>query len=38
MKYKALHNELLELLSHYCGEHGDSEGATETLKRLFSKA
>ena len=32
---KELEKQLVEVLSHHCGEHGQSEGALETLERII---
>ena len=31
----ALGKQLIAILSHYCGERGDNEGAVETLNRIL---
>ena len=32
-----LENQLVDILSHYCGERGDNEGAVETLERIVEE-
>ena len=32
-----LEDQLVEILSHYCGERGDNEGAVETLDRIVDE-
>ena len=32
-----LENQLVNILSHYCGERGDNEGAVETLERIVEE-
>jgi hypothetical protein len=33
----SLEKQLVAILSHYCGERGDNEGAVETLNRIISE-
>jgi hypothetical protein len=32
-----LEDQLVDILSHYCGERGDNEGAVETLERIVEE-
>ncbi len=32
-----LENQLVDILSRYCGERGDNEGAVETLDRIVEE-
>lgn len=36
-KQNTLEHDLVEILSRYCGERGDNEGAVDTLARIIDE-